>query len=58
MTPLEKKKLEVEYHRVFAQRQDYELRLMELENSANQLKDSIEVQMKREKELQEKLAQE
>ena len=58
LTPLEKKRLEVEYHRVYAQQQDYEYRLMENENSANQLREAIEIQKTKAQELKDKLEQE
>jgi predicted nucleic acid-binding Zn-ribbon protein len=57
MTPLEIKKLQVEYHKVFAGRLDLEMRIDEMMETVKKYQDSVEAASRREQEIQEKLAE-
>lgn len=55
MTPLEKKKMEVELLRVNAAKEEMKLRILESEDQIQRLQDQIKIQEAREIELKEKL---
>jgi predicted nucleic acid-binding Zn-ribbon protein len=55
MTELELKKLQVEYKRVNAAREEQELRILEFEEQITRIQASIEISLIKEKELQDKL---
>ena len=55
MTPYELKKMQVEYKRVNAAREEQELRILEFEEQIIRIKASIQVSLDKEQELQEKL---
>jgi predicted nucleic acid-binding Zn-ribbon protein len=55
MSPLEKKKLQVELSRVRTAREDCELRIMEFKEQIERLEASIHVQLEKEAELETKL---
>ena len=55
MTPYELKKLQVEFKRVNAAREEQELRVLEFEDQIIRIKASIQVSLDKEQELQEKL---
>ena len=55
MTPYELKKVQVEYKRVNAAREEQELRILELEEQIGRLQVSIAASLSKEKELQEKI---
>jgi predicted nucleic acid-binding Zn-ribbon protein len=55
MTPFELKKLQVEYKRVNAAREEQELRILELQDTIKRIEQSIEVSMAKEQELQAKI---
>jgi predicted nucleic acid-binding Zn-ribbon protein len=57
MSPIEIKKMQVEYHKVYAARLDLELRIEEFKESIKKLEDAIAIQASREKELTEKINQ-
>ena len=55
MSPLEKKKIEVELLRVTAAKEEMLLRILESEDQIQRLKDLIKIQENKEQELKEKL---
>lgn len=55
MSPLEKKKIEVELLKVTAAKEDMRLKLLEIDEQIERLNIAITVQEKREIELKEKL---
>jgi len=57
MTPYELKKLQVEYKRVNAAREEQELRVLEFEDQIARIKVSIQISLDKEKELEQKLAE-
>ena len=57
MTAYELKKLQVEYKRVNASREEQELKILELEDQIKRVVTSIEISIAKEKELQEKISE-
>jgi hypothetical protein len=57
MSPLDKKKLEVELSSVRVGRESMELKIMEREDEIERIKGQIEIQTNREQELIKKLAE-
>jgi len=57
MNPLELKKLQVEYKKVNAAREDLELRILEAEENIKRLEDHVKIQKAKEDELSEKINQ-
>lgn len=55
MTPFELKKLQVEYKRVNAAREEQELRILEFEDQIKRIQSSIEISKAKEDELLQKL---
>lgn len=55
MTPYEMKKLQVEYKRVNAAREEQELRVLEIMEQVDRLQKSIDVSMVKEEELLAKI---
>lgn len=55
MNPYELKKIQVEYKRVNANREEQELRVLEFEEQIKRLQMSIEVSIAKEKELEDKI---
>lgn len=55
MTPLEKKKIEVELLRVNAAKEEMNLRILESQDQISRLEDQIKIQEAREIELKQKL---
>lgn len=55
MTPLERKKIEVELLKVNASKEEMFLRILETEEQIDRLRVNIEIQEKKEIELKEKL---
>lgn len=55
MTPLERKKIEVELLRVNASKEEMNLRILESEDQISRLRDNIKIQEVKEQELQAKL---
>jgi len=55
MTPYEMKKLQVEYKRVNAAREEQEMRIMEIMEQVERLQKSIDISLEKEKELLAKL---
>lgn len=55
MNTLELKKIQVEYKRVNAAREEQELRILEFQEQIKRLEASIEISMAKEKELEEKI---
>jgi hypothetical protein len=55
MTPYEMKKLQVEYKRVNAAREEQELRVLEIMEQVDRLQKSIEVSVAKEEELLAKI---
>ena len=55
MSPLDKKKVELELSQVRVGRESMELKIMEREDEIERIKGQIEIQVKREKELIQKL---
>ena len=55
MTPLERKKIEVELLRVNAAKEEMNLRILESQDQISRLEDAIKIQEAREIELKEKL---
>lgn len=55
MSPYEFKKLQVEYKRVNAGREEQELKILELQDTIARIQASVDVSLAKEKELQEKL---
>lgn len=55
MTPLERKKIEVELLRVNAAKEEMQLRILESQDQINRLQEQIKIQEVKEKELQTKL---
>lgn len=56
LSPLDKKKLEVELSSVRVGRESMELKIMEREEEIERIKGQIDIQTKREQELVQKLA--
>lgn len=57
LSPIELKKLQVEYHKVMAARMDLELRQDEYKESIKKLQENIDAQVAREQDLIEKIKQ-
>lgn len=57
MKELELKKLQVEYKRVNAAREEQELRILELLEQIERLKNAIKIQLDKEQELEAKINQ-
>lgn len=57
MSPYELKKLQVEYKRVNAAREEQELRILEFQEQIKRLEASIEISLAKEQELQDKIEQ-
>lgn len=55
MTPYELKKLQVEYKRVNAGREEQELKILELQDTIARIQLSVDTSLAKEKELEEKL---
>ena len=55
MSPYGLKKLQVEFKRVNAAREEQELRILEFEEQINRLQASINISLTKEKELQDKI---
>lgn len=55
MSPLDRKKIELELAQVTVGKQAMELKIMEREEEIERIRDNIKIQEKREAELQEKL---
>ena len=55
MSPYELKKLQVEFKRVNAAREEQELRILEFEEQIKRLQASIDISLAKEKELQDKI---
>ena len=56
MTPMELKKLQVEYKRVNAAREEQELRILQLQEQIDSLQKSIDISIAKEEEIQAKIA--
>jgi hypothetical protein len=56
MTSLEIKRLQVEYHKLFASRLDLEMRIEETMIAVKKYQDSVDASSKREQEIQDQLA--
>jgi hypothetical protein len=55
MTPYEMKKLQVEYKRVNAAREEQELRILEIQEQVDRLQKSVDISIEKEKELLAKI---
>ncbi len=55
MTPMEFKKIQVEYKRVNAAREEQELRILEIQENIDRLQKSIDVSLAKEEELLAKI---
>jgi len=55
MTPYELKKLQVEYKRVNAAREEQELRVLEIQENIDRLQKSIDISLAKEEELLAKI---
>lgn len=55
MTPYELKKIQVEYKRVNAAREEQELRVLEIQENIDRLQKSIEISLAKEEELLAKI---
>lgn len=56
MTPMELKKLQVEYKRVNAAREEQELRVLQLQEQIDSLQKSIDISIAKEEEITAKIA--